>query len=37
MGTKQTNMHFFLMDMGEHKVILGYLWFAANQSKIDWA
>src|SRR5712672_712892 len=36
-GTKQTNMCFFLMDMGDHKVILGYLWFAANQPKIDWA
>jgi len=37
MGTKQTNMCFFLTDMGDHKVILGYLWFAANQPKIDWA
>jgi len=37
MGTKQTNMRFFLMDMGDHKVILGYPWFAANQPKIDWA
>jgi len=23
-GTKQTNMRFFLTDMGDHKVILGY-------------
>jgi len=23
--------------MGDHKVILGYPWFAANQPKIDWA
>jgi len=30
-------MHFFLTDMGDHKVILGYPWFAANQPKIDWA
>jgi len=37
MGTKRTNMHFFLTDMGDHKVILGYPWFAANQPKIDWA
>ena len=37
MGMKRTNMHFFLTDMGDHKVILGYPWFAANQPKIDWA
>src|SRR5712675_1224823 len=36
-GTKRTNMRFFLADLGEHKVILGYPWFAANQPKIDWA
>src|SRR5712671_763270 len=36
-GSKQTNMCFFLMDMEDHKVILGYPWFAANQPKIDWA
>jgi hypothetical protein len=24
------------MDLGEHKVILGYSWFAAVQPKIDW-
>jgi len=30
-------MRFFLTDMGDHKVILGYLWFAVNQPKIDWA
>jgi len=36
-GMKRTNMRFFLMDMGDHKVILGYPWFAANQPKIDWA
>ena len=36
-GTKRTNMCFFLADLGEHKVILGYPWFAANQPKIDWA
>src|SRR5712672_1750038 len=36
-GNKRTNMHFFLTDMGDHKVILGYPWFAANQPKIDWA
>src|SRR5712672_555302 len=36
-GTKWTNMRFFLTDMGDHKVILGYPWFTANQPKIDWA
>jgi len=36
-GTKRMNMRFFLADLGEHKVILGYPWFAANQPKIDWA
>jgi len=36
-GTKCTNMHFFLMDLGHHRVILGYPWFAVNQPKIDWA
>src|SRR5712671_6124373 len=36
-GTKCTDMRFFLTDLGDHKVILGYPWFAANQPKIDWA
>jgi len=35
-GTKCTDMHFFLTDLGDHKIILGYPWFAANQPKIDW-
>ena len=30
------NMQFFLTDLGEHKAILGYPWFAATQLKIDW-
>jgi hypothetical protein len=30
-------MRFFLTDLGEHKIILGYPWFAAKQPKIDWA
>ena len=30
-------MRFFLADMGDHKLILGYPWFTANQPKIDWA
>jgi hypothetical protein len=37
MGTQHTNHHFFLSDLGEVKVILGYPWFAATQPKIDWA
>jgi len=36
-GTKCTDLRFFLTDLGDHKVILGYPWFAANQPKIDWA
>jgi len=36
-GTKRTDLRFFLADLGDHKVILGYPWFAANQPKIDWA
>jgi len=36
-GTKHTNMRFFLTDLRHHRVILGYLWFTANQPKIDWA
>jgi len=36
-GTKRTNMCFFLMDLGHHRVILGYPWFTANQPKINWA
>jgi len=36
-GTKCTSMRFFLTDLGHHRVILGYPWFAANQPKIDWA
>ena len=30
-------MRFFLTDLGEQKVILGYPWFAAMQPKVDWA
>jgi hypothetical protein len=35
-GTNWTRMWFFLTDLGEHKAILGYSWFAAVQPKIDW-
>ena len=30
-------LRFFLTDLTDQKAILGYLWFAANQPKIDWA
>ena len=36
-GTKRIKMRFFLTDLGEQKVILGYPWFAAMQPKVDWA
>jgi hypothetical protein len=29
-------LHFFLSDLGEHKAILGYPWFATVQPNIDW-
>jgi hypothetical protein len=35
-GGQHTKLQFFLSDLGEHKVILGYPWFAAMQPKIDW-
>ena len=35
-GTTTTALRFFLSDLGEHKAILGYPWFAVNQPKIDW-
>jgi hypothetical protein len=34
--TNKTCMRFFLMDLGEHKAILGYSWFTAVQPKINW-
>jgi len=36
-GTRQTNLRYFLTDLGDHKIILGYPWFATAQLKIDWA
>jgi hypothetical protein len=31
-----TTLRFFLSNLGENKIILGYPWFAAFQPKIDW-
>ena len=31
-----TTLWFFLSDLGEHKVILGYPWFTATQPRINW-
>jgi hypothetical protein len=36
-GDQIRTMHFFLTNLGEQKVILGYPWFAAVQPIIDWA
>ncbi len=35
-GSNYTNLWFYLTELGEQKVILGYPWFAAAQPKIDW-
>ena len=35
-GQNMTTLQFFLSDLGEHKVILGYPWFVATQPRIDW-
>jgi hypothetical protein len=34
-GTAITKLWFFLSDLGEHKAILEYPWFAAVQPNID--
>jgi hypothetical protein len=36
-GSKTRTMWFFLTDLGNQKLILGYPWFAAMQPQIDWA
>src|SRR5712675_2464589 len=36
-GVVRKIMHFFLTDLGHHRVIVGYPWFAAAQPRIDWA
>jgi hypothetical protein len=35
-GMTKTQLRFFLSDLGDHKAILGYPWFAAVQPNIDW-
>jgi hypothetical protein len=36
MGGTKTPLWFFLADLGDHKAILGYSWFAATHPQIDW-
>jgi hypothetical protein len=35
-GSQRTTLRFFLSNLGENKLILGYPWFAAIQPKINW-
>jgi Reverse transcriptase (RNA-dependent DNA polymerase) len=35
-GTQRNTLQFFLSNLGENKVILGYPWFAAFQPRINW-
>ncbi len=37
MGTNTRTLRYFLSDLGDSRVILGYPWFTAAQPKIDWA
>ncbi len=36
-GPKRTRLQYFLTDLGENHLILGYPWFTSAQPKIDWA
>jgi len=36
-GTKRTCLRYFLTNLGDNQVILGYLWFASAQPHINWA
>ena len=36
-GTKRTRLRYFLTDLGDNQVILGYPWFASAQPRNDWA
>ena len=35
-GMQHTWMRFFLSDLGNNRIILGYPWFSAVQPNIDW-
>jgi len=35
-GSTKTILCFFLLDLEEHKAILGYPWFLTIQPRIDW-
>ena len=37
MGTKHTHLCYFLTDLGDNQVILGYPWFTSAQPRINWA
>ncbi len=36
-GTSTRTLRYFLSNLGNSRVILGYPWFTATQPKIDWA
>ena len=36
-GATKVRLRFFLTDIGDRDIILGYPWFAAVQPNIDWA
>ncbi len=36
-GTQTKMLQYFLSDLGDSRVILGYLWFAVAQPRINWA
>jgi len=36
-GTRTTKLRYFLTNLGENRLILGYPWFAVAQPKINWA
>jgi hypothetical protein len=36
-GNKTMHLQYFLTDLGENQVILGYPWFTSTQPRIDWA
>jgi len=35
--TQKVTLQYFLTDLGDHKIILGYPWFTTVQPKINWA